>query len=121
MKEQMTGYPSIDKPWLKYYSEEANNAKVPQCTIYEYLWENNKDHLNENAIVYYGNKITYRKLFENIDRLAVTFVEEGICESDIVVVIAPSIPEIIYSFYAINKIGAVSSFLDIRKSLSYFR
>lgn len=116
METKMTGYPSIDRPWMKYYSEEAKNAKVPENTIYEYLWENNKDHLNENAIVYFGNKITYRKLFQNIGRLAITFAEERIGVGDIVVVIAPSIPEIIYSFYAINKIGAVSSFLDLRKS-----
>ena len=33
----MTGYPSIDKPWLKYYSQEAINAKLPACTMYEYI------------------------------------------------------------------------------------
>ena len=39
----LTGYPSIDKPWLKYYSEEAINAPLPECTMYEYIWKNNKD------------------------------------------------------------------------------
>ena len=33
----MTGYPSIDRPWLKFYPEEAVNAEPPQCSIYEYL------------------------------------------------------------------------------------
>ena len=42
-KQTMTGFPSIDKPWLKYYTEEIISAKLPECTIYEYLWENNKD------------------------------------------------------------------------------
>lgn len=32
-EKELTGYPSIDKPWLKYYSEEAINAQIPQCTI----------------------------------------------------------------------------------------
>ena len=32
---QTTGYPSIDKPWLKYYSDEAINAKLPNCSMYE--------------------------------------------------------------------------------------
>lgn len=41
---ELTGYPSIDKPWLKYYSEEAKDAPLPECTIYEYLVENNKDY-----------------------------------------------------------------------------
>ena len=28
-EKKLTGYPSIDKPWLKYYSEEAINAPLP--------------------------------------------------------------------------------------------
>ena len=41
MKKELTGYPSIDKPWLKYYSEEAINAPLPECTICEYMKERN--------------------------------------------------------------------------------
>ena len=49
-KREMTGYPSIDKPWMKYYSEEAINAPLPECTIYEYLIANNKDYPSDIAI-----------------------------------------------------------------------
>ena len=37
--QELTGYPSIDKPWLKYYCDEAVNGKLPECSIYEYLYE----------------------------------------------------------------------------------
>ena len=53
MPEQMSGFPSIDKPWLKYYSKEAINSVLPECTIYDYLWENNKAHLDDVALVYF--------------------------------------------------------------------
>lgn len=34
MKEKkLTGYPSVDKPWLKFYSEETINAKMPSDSI----------------------------------------------------------------------------------------
>ena len=115
-EKELTGYPSIDKPWLKYYSEEAIKATLPKCTIYEYMFANNKSYLNERIINYVGRWITYRELFQNIDEIATVFLKEGICEGDIVTIIAPSIPEIIYSFYALNKIGAVSNFIDPRKS-----
>ena len=36
-EKELTGYPSIDKPWLKYYSDEAITAPLPECTMYEYL------------------------------------------------------------------------------------
>jgi len=32
-EHKLTGYPSIDKPWLKYYSEAAINAPLPECTV----------------------------------------------------------------------------------------
>lgn len=113
-KQNLTGYPSIDKPWLKYYSEEAINTPLPECTVYEYLWENNKDHLDDVALIYFGRKITYSELFENIDKTAAAFSAIGVKSGDVVTGIAPSLPEVIYSFYAINKIGAVSNWIDPR-------
>ena len=44
----MTGYPSIDKPWLKYYSDEAKNRSLPQETMYHRLIRANKG--KESAI-----------------------------------------------------------------------
>lgn len=51
-EKKLTGYPSIDKPWLKYYSEEAINTPLPECTMYEFLWQNNKDFLDDVALRY---------------------------------------------------------------------
>lgn len=50
---ELTGYPSIDRPWLKYYSAEAINTPLPECTIYEYLVDNNKNHLDDIALIFY--------------------------------------------------------------------
>lgn len=111
-----TGYPSIDKPWLKYYNEEAICEPLPECTIYEYLWEKNQDHLNDVALVYFCKEITYRELFENIDKVALAFVHYGIKAKDIVAVCIPNIPESVYIFYALNRVGAVCHFLDPRAS-----
>ncbi len=37
--KELTGYPSIDKPWLKYYSEERISAPLPNITAHECLKE----------------------------------------------------------------------------------
>jgi len=47
---ERTGYPSVDKPWLKYYSEEAIQAELPECSLYEYLWQNNREHPKDNGM-----------------------------------------------------------------------
>ena len=54
----LTGYPSIDKPWLKYYSQEAIRSCEPQCTAYELIYQNNRENLDDIAIHYFGHKIT---------------------------------------------------------------
>lgn len=114
IENKLTGFPSIDKPWLKYYSEEAINVQLPDCTIYEYLWDNNKDHLDDVAISYLGKKITYRKLFENIDKVAASFSAIGVKNGDVVAVALPNIPENVYCVYALNKLGAIADLIDLR-------
>lgn len=117
-KKKLTGYPSIDKPWLKYYTDEAINAPLPECTIYEYLWENNKDHLDDVALIYFGKKITYGELFENIDKTARAFSAIGVKSGDIVSICAISTPETIYSIYGANRIGAVCNIIEPRTNAS---
>ncbi len=120
MQEQtetkLTGYPSIDKPWLKYYSEEAINAPLPQCTLYDYLWENNKDHLNDVALNYFDRKITYGELFKNIKKAANGLFSIGVREGDIVTVFSVNTPETIYSLYALNLLGAIPNMEYITES-----
>ncbi len=111
--KKLTGYPSIDRPWLKYYSEKAINAPLPECTIYEYLWENNKDHLDDVALIYFERKITYKSLFSKIDRTASAFVNMGIGKGDIITIQSLSLPQVIYMIYALSKIGAVANLIYV--------
>lgn len=113
MEKGKTGYPSIDKPWLKYYNEEAINGKLPECSIYEYMYENNKDYPKDIALNYYGRKITYAELFANLDKTAKAFQAIGVKEGEIVTVALPSIPEALYVVYALNKIGAVANMIHL--------
>ena len=110
-EKRLTGYPSIDKPWLKYYSEEAINAPLPECNIYEYMYENNKDFPRDIALNYLGRKISFGKMFEYIDKTAAAFLAIGVKPNDIVTVALPSIPEALYCVYALNKIGAVANMI----------
>ena len=81
-EKKLTGYPSIDKPWLKYYTDEAINAPLPECTIYESIYRSNKNHLSDIALMYYGKKISYKVLFEQIDKTAKAFSALGVKNGD---------------------------------------
>ena len=110
-EKKLTGYPSIDKPWLKYYSEEAINSKVPECTMYEYICNNNKEHLEDIALIYFGRKISYKSLIATIDQTAAAFAALGIKRGDIVTIQALTIPQVVYTIYALSKLGAVANLI----------
>ena len=113
MGNNLTGYPSIDKPWLKYYDDEQINAPLPESTLYEYLWDCNKGTLSDDAINYFGHKITYQKLFSMIDKVAKAFIAIGVKEGEIVPVVTLSTVSSVVCFYALNRIGAVSDYLNV--------
>ena len=69
MKDSLTGYASKDKPWLKYYDMRPEDVSIPDISLYEYIYNNNKNNLNDIALNYYHRKITYKELFENVDDL----------------------------------------------------
>lgn len=110
MTEQLrTGYPSIDKPWLKYYSQEAIDAPMPQCTMYQYIWETNKDYLSDIGFDYYGTKITYGQMFEQIRQAAAAFQSIGISSGNMVTIMSMQTPETIACIYALNYLGATAN------------
>ena len=114
MKEEkkLTGYPSIDKPWLKYYDQEVIDAALPERTVYEAIYNANIDNLDSIALSYYGGQITYRELFHRIDETAGALTTMGVKPGDIVSVCMINSPEAIYLLYGLNKIGAVANMIS---------
>ena len=120
-EKTLTGYPSVDKPWLKYYSEEAINAPLSECTIFEYMRNKHLNHLDWIALNYFDRKITYRELFEKIEKTAKAFVAMGVKRGDIVVTATVTTPETIYILYALNCIGAIPNMVDPRTGVEGIR
>lgn len=110
------GYPSIDKTWLRYYTEEQIATDMPKMSAYAYLYQCNKDYLYRYALSYFGKRITFRELFDKIEETARALKAMGVKENDIVTVSLPNIPEAVYVFYAMSKIGAVANMVDPRTS-----
>lgn len=116
-EKKLTGYPSIDKPWLKYYSQEAIDAPLPKCTMYEMVWKNNKEHLGDIALNYYGRKFTYGQLFAGIENAAKAFSALGVKKGEVVIICMVNTPEMVYALYALNRLGAVANMVDPRTNV----
>lgn len=120
----LTGYISLDKPFLKSYSEEMLDHITPHMSIYDYMIKSNKNS-NDMAIYYFGNRMTYKQFDKFIDECVKSLINIGVKESDIVTLCMANTPETLALFYALNKIGAIanmlhplSSELEIRDSLN---
>lgn len=110
----MTGYASIDKPWLKYYNENNIDKERLNCSAYDYMKHYNINNLLYNAINYMGNIITYKELLDKIDEVTKSLINLNVKSGDVVTLIMANIPENIYLFYAINRLGAVANIIDPR-------
>lgn len=116
-KQKQTGYPSIDKPWLKYYTEENILAPLPHMTAYEYLRDKNKEHLNLTAITSDSGNYTYEELFAMIDKTASSLYELGIKKGKIVLCMLPVLPHESFIFYGVDRVGAAMSQLPPQSTI----
>ncbi len=115
MTEQTkTHKPSEEKIWRKYYTlYEGVNTNCEQ-TAYQYIKTSFTERLDRNAFYYYGAKITFPTVFAEIDRFADAFAGMGVKKGEHVTVVMANTPESAYIFYALNKIGAITVFVDPR-------
>ena len=121
MKKNENCYPSKDKPWLKFYKAKNLNAELPKCTIYEFIYNNNKDYMQNVALNYFDKEFTYQELFDGINKAAAAYTALGVKEGDIVIMATITVPETIYSIYALNMLGAIPNMVDPRTSVDGIR
>ncbi|MCR5396971.1 MAG: acyl--CoA ligase [Lachnospiraceae bacterium] len=112
MEKELTGYPSIDKPWLKYFEKELLEKTLPKRTVFQTIYENNKDYLRDTALIYFGAKISYDKLFNNIEMVTKALIGVGVQQGEVVNLCTAATPEAIYLMLACNRIGAIANFIN---------
>lgn len=106
-----TNLPSVERPWMKFFSDATKQVAIPEETLYEYLLSCNSDYPNDIAILYRHIRISYGELFVKIDQCAQGLYALGVRRDDIVTVAMPSVPEFIYVLFALNRLGAVSNII----------
>ena len=119
----LSGIPSQDKVWQRWYTKQQLSVVAPQMPLTDYLYEKNKNRLELCAINYRGKKISYEELFYHIDDTAKRFQKLGVREGDYVNLALPITPETIYMIYALDKIGGCASLIDPRvneERMSYY-
>ena len=103
-EQNLTGKASIDKPWLNFYPEGIKDLDVPKITIESFLKMKNPDE-NKIAFEYYGNKITWKQLWEEVDIAARALKALGFEEGDRVPSFVVSTPAQYILLLAAERVG----------------
>jgi long-chain acyl-CoA synthetase len=72
------------------------------------LEETVKNYRKKSALFFEGKEISFEQLDENVNRLANGLRKLGIQKGDRVAMMLPNIPEFVYSFFALQKLGAIA-------------
>lgn len=116
MSKEKTGYPSLDKPWLKYFKEDAEEiaTKIPENkTVWDIIEKSLYDYMDVPAIEYFGNSISRKELIDDVYIWAKAFKAMGIKENEIVPYYGPFLPDTCSMILALNMIGACPYFLKL--------
>ena len=79
--------------------------------MYDFLCRNAEKWMDKPALNYFSKLVSYRNMINEIDKCADALISAGITRGDRVSVCLPNIPQAVYLFYAINKIGAVANMI----------
>ena len=102
---------SSSAPWLKYYDSTPAHLDYPKKTIYEMVRAAADKYPKNVAYEFMGKKTTFAEFMERIDRTAKAYLAMGIGKGDRVTICMPNCPQALDSFYALNRIGAVSNMI----------
>ncbi len=95
----------------------------PDKTMFQLVQEATERLPDDAAYNFEGKITTYREMLERIETTAKAFIAQGIKSDDVVTLCMPNIPQAIDCFYALNRIGAVASFihpLSAVNEISYY-
>ena len=109
---KLTGYASIDKPWLKWYQhgKDFKDIKFNKTNCYDYFFDVTKDY-DWPLIEYYGKKYTKEEIKEEVDTYIKRFTAMGIKEGDTVSFVLLNVPETMFFLLALSKMGAAANLI----------
>lgn len=115
-KQDRTGYPSMDKPWLQYYkpgAERQANEIPAGRTVWDVVEEKLLQYKDIPAIEYFGRVISRPEFTDMVYTWARAFKALGVEENEVVPYFGPFFPDVGAMAFALNIIGACPYFLKL--------
>jgi long-chain acyl-CoA synthetase len=104
----MTDANTVAKPWLKHYTEGVpEEVDFEDVCMPEFLDRWARKRPDEDALVFQGYRMSFKKVKENVDRLATALSGFGVRKGDSVAILLPNTIPCVIGYYAIHRIGGI--------------
>ncbi len=96
------------RPWLKFYAKGVPaDVVIPEKSVVQVIDETTDKFKDKTAVIFYGQKISYRELRDQMDRFATALCDLGVKKGDKVALLLLNSPQFIIAYFGALKAGAV--------------
>ncbi len=113
----------LERAKYGYIEKLPKNIKYFEGGMYDAVYEASCKWPHNTAFQYFNVEVTYKELIKKINKVAMSLKALGVEKGDRVTICMPNTPEAVYSFYAINEIGAIANMihpLSSEKEIEYY-
>ncbi|PVU76786.1 long-chain fatty acid--CoA ligase [Sulfolobus islandicus] len=98
-----------DRPWFKYWPPKLpKSLDYPEVPLFNIVEVSSQRYPNKTAIIYYGNRITYRELWEIILRFSAFLHNElKVRKGDRIAVFMPNSIQWVIAYFGILRANAI--------------
>lgn len=100
---------SQEQIWHRVYPEGIPaQIELPNVSLYYLIEQAAANYPDNPAILFLNHQLTYGQLKEQVDRFAAALHVLGVKKEDRVAILMPNCPQIVISYYAVARLGAVA-------------
>src|SRR5262249_9827286 len=98
-----------ERPWVRHYPDAVpvSLRPSPAGSLYSMLEDSARRHPEAPAIAFFGRRLSYRQLLEEVERASGALARLGVKPGDRVGLILPNCPEYVIAYYATLRLGAI--------------
>jgi len=95
------------RPWIKWYQPGvAPDITVEEKSVVDTFNENTEKWKDKTAVIFYGRKVSYKELRDQVDRFATALHDLGIKKGDKIALLLLNSPQFIIAYMGALKAGA---------------
>ena len=98
----------LGRPWLKFYPEGLSpDLDIPEISMAQAFDEAMQKWKDKTAIIFYGRKISFHELRDQVDRFATALHDLGVKKGDRLALYLLNSPQFLIAYFGAIKAGAV--------------